>query len=181
MIVNALPKTMTEAEALTIARGGGNILGRMMYGKRDIQMRLMYFESREIILKMTFPDAPLLRLFRGNRTKSESATQFFRTVVEGTRGGASYLPDALITEEIEVDECSIQPAEIPGEKMVGAAKYLCRRLVRRQMGKTIHSEVSSNTPFYRPFYVAFYGELEEGTRVRYLPIPADGNSIQRTF
>lgn len=36
-------------------------------------------------------------------------------------------------------------------------------------------------PRYCPYYVAFYGELVEGTKVRYLPIAADKNEITRTF
>ena len=65
------------------------------------------------------------------------------------------------------------------EKIIQTAKRPALRMVRRQIGKTATAEVHSVRSVYRPYYVAFYGEMKMGTKVRYLPIPADGFMIER--
>ena len=42
MKISATPKTMSEAEAIQKARGGGNSIGKAMYGNKDITLKLMY-------------------------------------------------------------------------------------------------------------------------------------------
>ncbi|MEA4994203.1 MAG: hypothetical protein VB060_10310, partial [Oscillibacter sp.] len=60
MKITATPKTMSEAEALRVARGGGNVFGKVMYGGKDITLKLMYLESREVILNLHYQPAPLM-------------------------------------------------------------------------------------------------------------------------
>ena len=178
MKINCLPKTMSQEQALKIAMGGGNIIGKALYGKKDITLKLMYLESREIIFDMTYLDAPLVGLLR-RKNKAEPRKQKFRTMVEGTRCGAAYLADPLVVETRDVEEDDIQSSTFTDEKLTRAGKFLCRRLVRRQLGKTVVTEVAEMNKVYRPFYIAFYGEVKMGERVRYLPISADGNSVKR--
>ena len=71
--------------------------------------------------------------------------------------------------------------EIPEEKLIDEAKRLARRMVKRQVGRDVLLDVLSVRSIYRPYYIAFYGDLVENTKVRYIAIPADGNVIERTF
>lgn len=169
---------MSPAQALERARGGGNALGHVMYGGRDITLRLMYLESKEVILRLHYQPAPLMR-WLGVQPKGPDS-QLIRMIVEGTRCTASYSENPLNTEEIEVDEGDVQKTEFPEEKIIQTAKRPALRMVRRQIGRVATAEVHSIRSIYRPYYVAFYGELKMGTRVRYLPIAADGNTVERT-
>lgn len=174
--IQSLPITMTEQEALQVARQGGNVFGKWLLGKKDITLKLMYLENREYVLDMTYQNAPLLKLVRPNALKT---VQQFCTLVEGTRCGASYLECPLETVEIEVEESQLQPSTYSDTRLLQVGKSLCRRMLRRQLGKNVLLDVAHERKVYRPYYVAFYGEMTEGTRVRYLPIPADGNSVER--
>ncbi|MFV0497404.1 MAG: hypothetical protein ACK5L0_04420 [Candidatus Fimivivens sp.] len=179
MKIFTFPKRLSEREAYEIAKKRGNIIGRMMVKKDTITMKLMYLESREIIFNMTYEDAPLVRLMR--RNAAPRPTQKIRMLVEGTRGLPAYVDKDLELQEIEVtDESAVQNSELPDEKLVQEGKFLARRMVRRQLGKTVTMEVDQMRSVYRPYYIAFYGAMEQGTKVRYLPIPADKNIITRT-
>lgn len=181
MKITATPKTMNDAEALRVARGGGNVIGKTMYGGREVTLKLMYLESREVILNLHYQPAPLMR-WLGKGTSSGPAVQKIRMIVEGTRCTASYAEDALKTCEIDVkDENAVQKTEYSDDKIIAAAKRPALRMIRRQIGKVAIAELSSMRSFYRPYYIAFYGEMKMGERVRYLPIAADGNQVSRAL
>ena len=180
MKISATPKTMSEAEAIQKARGGGNSIGKAMYGNKDITLKLMYLENREVILTLHYQPAPLLRWF-GIKPRGPE-TQKIRMIVEGTRCTASYAEDPIRTVEIEVDDDeAVQQTEFSDEKIIATAKRPALRMVRRQVGKVATAELDSMRSFYRPYYIAFYGELKMGERVRYLPIPADGFRVDRAL
>ena len=178
MKITATPKTMSPEEAIRLARGGGNALGKAMYGNKTITLKLMYLESREVILQLHYRPAPLLRWLHIQPKGPEG--QKIRMIVEGTRCTGSYAEDPIQTETVEVeDEGCVQNTEYPDDKIIAAAKRL--RMVRRQIGRVATSEVVSMRSIYRPYYIAFYGELKMGERVRYLPIAADGFRVDRAL
>ena len=180
MKISAFPIKLSEQEARRQAEKKGNFLGRMLVKSDDIHMKLMYLESREIIYRMNYVNAPLLRLL-GKKPPQEKG-QLIRIMVEGTRGMPAYMGEEPELEEVEIeDETTVQNTEFPDEKLIQEGKYLARRMIRRQIGKTITLDVVSMRSVYRPYYVAFYGELVEGTKVRYLPIAADKNEVTRTM
>ena len=174
MKVLTTKKTMSDAEALSIARKGGNSLGRVMYGNKDITLKLLWLESREVILRLDFQPAPLLKWLG----KGTPYSQNIRMIVEGTRCTASYMEEELklITKDIDPD--SLQKTEYDDDKIFRTAKRPALRMVRRQIGRVATAELVSMRSFYRPYYIAFYGEMKMGERVRYLPIAADGNKVQ---
>lgn len=180
MKIVALPKTLSQEEALKIARKRGNILGRLIVGQKEVTLKLMYLESKEIVYDMTFQTSPLLgMIFPSARTPRR---QKIRILVEGTRCNPAYVGEELQTVTVDVaDEDSVQDSTFPLEKMIDDGKYLAKRMVRRQVGRHVSLEPESIRSVYRPFYVAFYGALQPGTKVRYLPIPADGNQISRVL
>ena len=54
MKIIATPMEMSPAEARAKARQGGNIFGKALYGKGEITLRLIYLESREVILNIGY-------------------------------------------------------------------------------------------------------------------------------
>lgn len=180
MHIEALPKLINSQSAMDIAQKKGNFLGRLIVGEKKVTMKLMYLESKEIIYSMTYLPVPLLgRLFAASKLPAE---QKMRILVEGTRCNPAYVGEELQTISLEVaDEDCVQKSPFPVEKMIEEGKYLARRMVHKQVGRNVILKPQSVRSIYRPYYVAFYGELQQGTRVRYLPIPADGNIISRAI
>lgn len=179
MQIVAIPKLMGREKAMEIAEKKGNLLGRAIVGKKPITLKLMYLESKEIVYGMTDLPVPLLgRLFSRKAPKEQK----IRILVEGTRCNPAYVAEELQTVTMEIDdEDSVQASAYPVEKMIQDGKYLARRMVRKQAGRNVALEPETVRSIYRPYYVAFYGKMDLGTRVRYLPIPADGNEISRVF
>ena len=181
MKITATPITMTVDEAMKKARAGGNVFGKALYGGGEITLKLIYLESREVIMRLDYQPAPLIR-WLGLSEKFKKPSQKIRLMVEGTRCTASYAEEEVKTVEIEVEkEESIQKTEFSDEKIFDAAKRAALRMVRRQIGKVAYAELVSMRSIYRPYYVAFYGKYEMGARIRYLPIEADGNRVQKSL
>ena len=180
MQIEVTPITMSEEEAMKVARGGGNIIGKAMFGKKDINLQLWYLENREVIFNLEYQPAPLMRWL--GKTSSKRPSQKIRMVVEGTRCTASYAGEPINTREIEIEDSeAIQKTTYSDEEIIQTAKRMAVRMVRRQIGQVPKAEVYQMRSFYRPYYIAFYGELKMGERVRYLPIPADGNRVERAL
>lgn len=180
MKITATPITMTPEEAMKEARKGGNIFGKALYGNGEISLRLIYLESREVILDLYYQPAPLMR-WLGKEKDPDKPNKKIRMVVEGTRGGASYAGEPIKTCEIEVDDKAIQKTEFSDDKIVQSASRLAQRMVRRQIGKVVIARLHAMRSIYRPYYVAFYGKMEMGQKVRYQAIAADGNRIERAL
>ncbi len=180
MQIEALPRLLDQNKAMELAEKKGNFFGRMLIGKKDITLKLMHIESKEIVYSMTYLPIPLLGRFFDSAQPPRA--QKIRILVEGTRCNPAYVGEELHTETIEVcDADSIQECAFPLQKMIAEGKYLAKRMIRKQAGRHVMLEVETVRSIYRPYYVAFYGDLQLGTKVRYLPIPADGNEIGRVF
>lgn len=181
MKITATPIKMTPEEALQKARKGGNVFGRALYGSGEITMKLIYLESREVILRLNYQPAPLVK-WLGLAERFQRPSQMIRMIVEGTRCTASYSEDPVKTEKVVVAKAeSVQDTEFTDEQIFDSAKRAALRMVRRQIGKVAYAELESMRSFYRPYYVAFYGKYEMGTRIRYLPIEADGFRVQKSL
>ena len=144
-------KKMTDSEAFVKARGGGNLIGKAMYGGGKITMKQLYLQSFEVVFDAYFKPG----------------------LVE--RCTASYHEQPLPLYEADLDPDMCQDSTFDKEKIIAQAKRVAMRIMRRHSGHIITSmEVASYRPFYRPYYVAFYGEMEMGKKVRYIAIEADG-------
>ncbi len=178
MEITALPTTLSMEKAMSIAEKRGNFLGRLLLGKKEITLKLMYLESKEIVYQMKYQKLSL----PGRSGRKQLDTQKIRMLVEGTRCMPAFLEEELNTVTLQIeDEDSLQKSSFPEQKMIEEGKYLARRMVRRQSGRDVTLETKSTRSIYRPYYIAFYGELKEGSKVRYLPIPADGNEVRSTL
>lgn len=61
---------------MKVARGGGNIIGKAMFGKKDITLQLWYLENREVIFNLDYQPAPLMRWL--GKTGSKRPSQKIR-------------------------------------------------------------------------------------------------------
>lgn len=166
-------KTMTDSEAFVKARGGGNLVGKALYGGGKITMREMYLQSFEIVFDAYYRPGIFQRL--SPKKKLNGGSQKICMIVEGTRCSASYVEKPLKLYEAELDRDDCQDSSYSRDKVIAQAKRVAMRIMRRHSGRVITSmEVASFRPFYRPYYVAFYGEMEMGKKVRYIAIEADG-------
>ena len=129
---------------------------------------------------MTYMDTFLRKIF--TQKESLPRKQKILMLAEGTRGTPAYLEKPIKTQSLQItDPAQVQTTEIPQDKLIENAKRLAGRMIRRQIGSYVTLEVLQLRSIYRPYYIAFYGELVENTKVRYIAIPADGNIIERTF
>ena len=148
-------KKMTDSEAFVKARGGGNLIGKAMYGGGKITMKQLYLQSFEVVFDAYFKPGLVERFFT-RKGQMGGNSQKICMIVEGTRCTASYHEQPLPLYEADLDPDMCQDSTFDKEKIITSM------------------EVASYRPFYRPYYVAFYGEMEMGKKVRYIAIEADG-------
>lgn len=178
MNIQCFPVKMTEEEAMRIAKKGGSFLGKLFISnKQKINLRLMYLESRYITYEMTFQDT----IFSVIAKKKEKDRQKIRVMVEATTCTASYVPEEVKYVEREVEKEDIQESCYDAKRLENCGAIMAKRLVRRHLGRNLTIRKEREERVFRPFYIAIYGEMQEGTKARYLPIEADGNRISRTF
>ena len=167
-------KKMTDSEAFVKARGGGNLIGKAMYGGGKITMKQLYLQSFDVVFDAYFKPGLVERFFT-RKGQMGGNSQKICMIVEGTRCTASYHEQPLPLYEADLDPDMCQDSTFDKEKIIAQAKRVAMRIMRRHSGHIITSmEVASYRPFYRPYYVAFYGEMEMGKKVRYIAIEADG-------
>ncbi|MGL4912870.1 MAG: hypothetical protein ACRC3Y_10635 [Romboutsia sp.] len=80
-----------------------------------------------------------------------------------------------------VDENIIQYSSYEDSRIKSKAIKMAMRISHRFMGGTPDIEITSIQSFFRPYWVVFFGEVKSNTKVRYLPIEADGFVINRGF
>ncbi|MEM5769630.1 MAG: hypothetical protein AAGU32_15250, partial [Bacillota bacterium] len=103
-------------------------------------------------------------------------------IANGSTCGVSYYDrSGLNLAELDVDEEQLQRSAFPDHQLILRANALARRILRRRVGGNVTLETLSVESVFRPYHVAFFGELIEGVRVRYMPIPADNNTVRKTF
>lgn len=56
-------KKMTDSEAFVKARGGGNLIGKAMYGGGKITMKQLYLQSFEVVFDAYFKPGLVERFF----------------------------------------------------------------------------------------------------------------------
>ena len=59
-------KKMTDSEAFVKARGGGNLIGKAMYGGGKITMKQLYLQSFEVVFDAYFKPGLVERFFTRN-------------------------------------------------------------------------------------------------------------------
>ena len=178
MKIDSYVKIMKKEDAKEIANKKGNVVGRILLKNNSInEMKTLYIENKIITFNMIHePNVLSKGIFKATGKK-----QKITLIADGSTGGVSYYESAPSIESIKANEDEIQFSIYEDDLLIEKSKKLARRIVRRQIGGNISLEIESIKSIFRPFYVAFYGELKEGNKVRYLPIAADGCKSKRTF
>lgn len=177
--IQALTLKLSREEAKKIAEKKGDWLWHLVFKSLPLsQLKLMYIEYEIIRVETTASPTVLSRL---KRRGPQEVQKHLDILVNGTTGGVSLIADQnLCYEELAVtDDMEIQHAVFDREEAVKRAKMLAHKVTHRIMGGMHEAEVIERFPIYRPFWVAFYGDIAEGNKVRYITIPADGGQNQR--
>lgn len=179
MVITALKQKMERVEALKIAERKGDWLWNMVFHKVPLsELRLMYIEY--VLLDIETMSAPTLASrLRGKET--EPVRKKLKVLVNGSTGGVSLVTDRnLQIEEIEINEgTDVQQKSFDDEEADKRAKILAHKITHRSMGGMHEARIIERMSLYRPFWVAFYGDMKEGSKVRYITIAADGGQHQR--
>lgn len=179
MVITTLRRKMERGEALSIAQRKGDWLWNMVFHKVPLsELRLMYIEY--VLLDIETVAAPTLASrLRGQRT--EPVRKKLKVLVNGSTVGVSLVTDKnLQIEEIEITEgTDVQQKAFDDEEADKRAKILAHKITHRSMGGMHEARIIERTSIYRPFWVAFYGDMKEGSKVRYITIAADGGQHQR--
>ena len=103
-------------------------------------------------------------------------------IANGSTCGVSYYDGRGVeTAETEVTEEALQRSDFSDAELVTRGNALARRILRRRVGGNFSLEPSEIQSVYRPYHVAFFGEPEEGKKIYYVPVAADGCMVKRTF
>lgn len=181
MIIKCFRMKKSQEEARREATKG--ILTRLFLLKgiddNDIIVRTMYIENRLITFEITSHLSIVDRLFH---RREKSVKSKIEMIANGSTRGVAYY-DRRGVEIVEEDVCEddIQLSDFPDGDLIMRGNALARRILRRRVGGNISLEVVGVESIFRPYHVIFFGKPKEGTRVRYIPIAADGCSVKRTF
>ncbi|GHT00825.1 hypothetical protein AGMMS50276_27610 [Synergistales bacterium] len=179
MNIKSFPIKMDEGTAREMSEGGNFITKLLFRKKTPVELRRVFIENRIMTFTITYHPSIIARIFRKNQTPKTSKIVM---IGNGSTCGVSYYDGReLEIIDMEVDPEEVQASDFSDEALITRGNALARRILRRRVGGNISLDVAEIKSVYRPYYVAFYGTLVEGTKVRYMPIPADGNVVKRTF
>ena len=121
---------MTDSEAFVKARGGGNLIGKAMYGGGKITMKQLYLHSFEVVFDAYFKPGLVDRFF-ARKGQMGGNSQKICMIVEGTRCTASYHEQPLPLYEADLDPDMCQDSTFDKEKIIAQAKRVAMRIMRR--------------------------------------------------
>lgn len=108
---------MTDSEAFVKARGGGNLIGKAMYGDGKITMKQLYLQSFEVVFDAYFKPGLVERFFT-RKGQMGGNSQKICMIVEGTRCTASYHEQPLPLYEADLDPDMCQDSTFDKEKII---------------------------------------------------------------
>ncbi len=182
MKIRAFAEKLSLEEAQKKASRGNGFFGRLFLGKDvAVHMKTIYIENKIITYRVSSAPNWISRIVR--RSESGRHSDFLiQMIANGSTCGVSYYdPQGVEITDMEVDEEQIQLSDFSDSALAVRGNALARRILKRRIGGHITLEVESIESVFRPYHVAFYGELREGAKVRYIPFPADGCTVKRTF
>ncbi|WFD12294.1 hypothetical protein [Tepidibacter hydrothermalis] len=168
MEIYALPIKMLREEAIEIAtQGKGSILRKLfLLNKKVEEVRIHYIEFKLINLEI----------------KNKNKHNNIKILINGSTGSGSLVQDMPVAEQIEIiDENSIQCCDKDDKMIRLKAIKMAMRISHRFMGGIPEIKISKIESIFRPYWVVFFDKVQENKKVKYLPIEADGFSINRGF
>jgi hypothetical protein len=178
--LNSFAIKISEEEAIKLAEQRIGLIGRLLTSRKaPSEMRTIFIENKLITYEITAVPGLITVLFRKNAASRKSK---IRIIANGSTSGVAYYDDSgLEIVEMEVSGEQVQMSDYSEAALVTRGNVLARRILRRRVGGNVTLEPLEIRSVFRPYYVAFYGALTEGSKVRYLPIPADGCLVRKTF
>ena len=179
MQVATTPQKLSKSDALNIAIKKGGFLGKLIVKQEMTSLDLIYFPYYLIEFKYTVKPISIFRTKKSNINKPKESK--INILCDCTTGVAA-LADSLPNFEVkEVEDKSIKDKLINDDELLKRSKKLAFKLIHKHNVGHPYLESWEIKEIYRPFWVAIYGKFEQGNKIRYLPIQADGHNIQRTF
>ncbi len=171
-VIAALKQKMQKEEAMKIAEKKGDWLWNIVFCKSPLsEVRLIYIEY--VLLDIETVSSPTL-MNKIRKKASQPVRKKLKVLVNGSTGGVSLVTDQnLQIEEIELND----EAEMQNKAFDDAEAD--NKIPHRAMGGMHEAEIVGRLSIYRPFWVAFYGDMKQGNRVRYITIAADGGQHRR--
>ena len=181
--ITSFPITLSTEEAKREARKSNGLLARLINGggckEQEITMRTIYIENRLITFELTTKPPFFEKLFKKEAKPRKSRIMM---IANGSTCGVSYYDGRGVeTTVAEVSEEALQHSDFSDEELVTRGNALARRILRRRVGGNFSLEPTEIKSVYRPYHVAFFGKPEEGKKIYYVPVPADGCTVKRTF
>lgn len=180
MVVQSFPIKIDEAQAKAMSMKRLSLLGRLLIRKAPaVEMKTIFIENKIITMQITNVPPPFIRWFRKSKEPVRSKMQI---IANGSTSSVSlYDGTGLEIVDMEVDDEKIQLSDYPDHQLLTRGRSLARQILRRRVGGNVSIEPLSIQSVFRPYHVAFFGTLREGSKVRYMPIPADSNIVRKTF
>lgn len=170
---------MTESEARKKGEAKSNFIGRLIVRSEMSKLEIVYFPFLLIEFRQECPQ----EIFHIGKRQKDAGNNNVKTITiicDGTTNSTSITDTLPDLEKKEIDEEQIKKRLFTEQDMESAAYKLAFRMTRRFIGN--RKIILNNTrEIYRPYYVAWYGDITEGNKARYLPMAADGFDINRTI
>jgi len=103
-------------------------------------------------------------------------------LANGSTGSVAWvenMPDIVTLQD--VDETCVQLSDKSDNDLIRRGRKIALKVIHRFAGGIPELEVVRIETVFRPYWVAFYGDVAEGKKVRYKPIPADACDSYRSF
>ncbi len=185
MEINALKIKMSKEEAIVKAKKKNDWLWNLIFFNKPLtKLELWYIEYR--ILEIETVESK--SIFKKMREKKEGLEKpplrkKLEVILNGSTGNVAVVADNLIREKVTIEEDdNIKVQNFICEAVDGEekARKLANKVGHRLLGGLHEAYITKRETVYRPFWVAFYGEVVQGNKVRYIAIPADGGKNNRT-
>lgn len=178
MNIDALPIKVTEKEAIKLAKeGNGSFFSKIFSSKMNVnEARLHYIEFKWVTVEVKY-NKPGFR-----KSNKEDKIHKLNILVNGSTGTGIVLQDLpKVVKMKNVNEDIIQYSSYEESRIKGKAMKMAMRISHRFMGGMPDINITNIQSFFRPYWVVFFGEVKTNSKVRYLPIEADGFVINRGF
>lgn len=175
-------RTMNKDEAWKIAEKKNSWLWNLVFHKMKLsEIRLVYFEYLIIDYETNSQPSLMQRIRNKGIKQLESVRKRIPVLYNGSTGQVALVADhpEIQVMDFEDDDEALQHSVYPENTAIEIGKKLAQRIAHRFMGGLHEIDVVEYKSVYRPFWVAFYGEVKQGEKVRYISIPADGGNNKR--
>lgn len=180
MNIRSFPIKIDKDEAKNKAKAKGGVLWRTVFAGKDLSELKQHFVEFKLITFEAIHRPNLIERFIFR--KSETRRQTITMLANGSTGSVSWvesMPDIVTLKN--VDEDTVQLSDKDDEYLTRRGRKIAIKVIHRHVGGIPELKVLKIESVFRPYWVAFYGDMVEGNKVRYMPIAADGCGSHRSI